>query len=217
MSSSGGGSSAVAPTRNCQRDNDCDSSSDAVVAQMGDGSSASLPGSISPEAERRVDACPEMSHLPPGTTNLPTKADWPSDLLYKLLVQSGVPINNCGNKAQGTSSQSYRGPQESIGNVATETHPSALAGKNNSRPDELISAVLEHILPGLKKSASPNKSECIDDNKIPWGTTRNGYTSSPLGEIKDAASARFALSMNKESSKQSKYIHLQLLLCICLM
>ena len=201
----------------CPRDDDCDTSP-VVAAQIGDGGAAPISDGISPDTDRPKDACPEISlpiALPPPTaaTTSPTKADWPSDLLYKLLVQSGVTIN-CGKTTQGISSQSTRGSNQSFGNGTIEIDGNNLAGANNftTRPDDLISAVLEHILPGLKKSTSPCHDECKDANKIPWDINRDGYTSSSLGEIKEAASARFALSVNKESSEHSEYS--MLLLCV---
>lgn len=199
-------SSSTGGAPNCPRDDDCDTSI-VVVAQTGDGGAAPLPDSISPEIERPEDTCPERSQLPPPAL-LPTKVDWPSDLLYKLLVQSGVPIN-CGKTMQGISSQSISGSNETFDNNTIDTDPNDLSGVNNftTRPDDLISAVLEHILPGLKKSTSisTNNTESKDASKIPWDVNRDGYISSTLGEIKDAASARFAVSLNKESSERSKY------------
>ena len=190
----------------CPRDDDCNTST-FVAAQTGDGSAAPLSDGISRDTERPRDICPKISQLPPPpTTTSPTKIDWPSDLLYKLLVQSGVTIN-CGKTTQGISSRSTRGSNQSFGNGTIETDANNLTGANNftTRPDDLISAVLEHILPGLKKSTSPSHDECKDANKIPWDVNRDGYTSSTLGEIKEAASARFVLSVNKESSEHSEY------------
>lgn len=200
-SSSNGGAPSY-----CPRDDDCDTSTPVVVAQTGDGGAAPLSDGISRDTDRPKNTCPEISLLPPTSTTSPTKVDWPSDLLYKLLVQSGVTIN-CGKTTQDISSRSTRGSNESFVNGTVETDVNNLAGANNftTRPDDLISAVLEHILPGLKKSASLSHDECKDANKIPWGVSRDGYTSSTLGEIKEAASATFALSVNKESSKHSEY------------
>ena len=193
----------------CPRDDDCDTSP-VVAAQIGDGGAAPISDGISPDTDRPKDTCPEISlpiALPPtAATTSPTKADWPSDLLYKLLVQSGVTIN-CGKTTQGISSQSTRGSNQSFGNGTIEIDGNNLAGANNftTRPDDLISAVLEHILPGLKKSTSPCHDECKDANKIPWDINRDGYTSSTLEEIKEAASARFALSVNKESNEHGEF------------
>ena len=201
----------------CPRDDDCNSST-VVAAQTGDGGAAPLSDGISQDTDRPSNTCPKIFQLPPPPTTTtattsPTKVDWPSDLLYKLLVQSGVTIN-CGKTTQGISSQSTRGSNQSFGNDIIEIDGNNLAGANNftTRPDDLISAVLEHILPGLKKSTSPCHDECKDANKIPWDVNRDGYTSSSLGEIKEAASARFALSVNKKSSEHSEYS--MLLLCV---
>ena len=199
MSSSSGNTGGGAPG---PRDDDCDTSP-VVAAQIGDGGAAPISDGISPDTDRPKDTCPEISlpiALPPtAATTSPTKADWPSDLLYKLLVQSGVTIN-CGRG-------STRASNESFGSSTIETDPNNLAGakKISPRPDDLISAVLEHILPGLRKSASPSHDECKDANKIPWGINRDGYTSSTLEEIKEAASARFALSVNKESNAHGEF------------
>ena len=195
----------------CPRDDDCNTST-VVAAQTGDGGAAPLSDGISQDTDRPSNTCPKISQLPPPTTTTttattsPTKVDWPSDLLYKLLVQSGVTIN-CGKTTQGISSQSTRSSNQSFGNGTIEIDGNNLAGANNftTRPDDLISAVLEHILPGLKKSTSPCHDECKDANKIPWDVNRDGYTSSTLGEIKEAASAKFALSVNKESSEHSEF------------
>ena len=199
MSSSSSNTGGGAP---CPRDDDCDTSP-VVAAQIGDGGAAPISDGISPDTDRPKDTCPEISlpiALPPtAATASPTKADWPSDLLYKLLVQSGVTIN-CGRG-------STRASNESFGSSTIETDPNNLAGakKISPRPDDLISAVLEHILPGLKKAASPGHDDCKDANKIPWGINRDGYTSSTLEEIKEAASARFALSVNKESNEHGEF------------
>lgn len=198
----------------CPHDNDCNTST-VVAAQTGDGGAAPLSDGISRDTDRPRDICPKISQLPTTTTTTasPTKIDWPSDLLFKLLVQSGVTINNCGKTTQGISSRSTCGSNQSFGNGTIETDANNLAGTNNftTRPDDLISAVLEHILPGLKKSTSPCHDKCKDGNKIPWDVNQDGYTSYTLGEIREAASARFALSVNKESSEHSEYS--MLLLC----
>ena len=204
MSSSGGSASSTTGAPNCPR-RDGDSTCTSVVNALTDNDGgAPLRDGVPPGAESASI----------GQAALPTKVDWPSDLLCKLLVQSGVS-NKFGN-IEAIASQSTRGANDTVdvGTVVTDPTGLTASDKFATRPDELISVVLEHILPGLKKSTSPD-NECIDATKITWGITQEGYNSSTLGSIKDAASAKFALSMNKESTRstRSKCIHLLLLYC----
>lgn len=204
MSSSGGSASSTTGAPNCPR-RDGDSTCTSVVnAPTDNDGGAPLRDGVPPGAESASI----------GQAALPTKVDWPSDLLCKLLVQSGVS-NKFGN-IEAIASQSTRGANDTVdvGTVVTDPTGLTASDKFATRPDELISVVLEHILPGLKKSTSPD-NECIDATKITWGITQEGYNSSTLGSIKDAASAKFALSMNKESTRstRSKCIHLLLLYC----
>lgn len=177
----------------------CGDNTSAVVAQLSN--DAPLPDGTSHGGVVANDGCSQM----PSTLPKSQGADWPSDLLYRLLVQSGV---NCEfaktssiNGAQGTGASN-----DYFDNNAAKAHPhttpnsisnSGPTSTSTTRPDELIVSVLQHILPGLKR---PSTNECIATD-IPWDDARGGYRASTLEDIKETASAKFALSMNKESSK----------------
>lgn len=191
MSSGGVGPPNSAPCGN----NTC-----VVVAQSSN--DAPLPDGTSQRGVVAKDGCPQM----PSTLPKSQGADWPSDLLYRLLVQSGVNCDKFANTSSINGAQDTGVSNDYFDNNAAKAHPattpnnissSGPASTSTTRPDELIVSVLQHILPGLKR---PSTNECIATD-IPWDDTRGGYRASTLADIKETASAKFALSMNKERSE----------------
>jgi hypothetical protein len=121
-------------------------------------------------------------------------------------VQSGVNCNKFAKTSSINGAQDTGVSNDYFDNNAAKAHPAATpndisssgpTSTSTTRPDELIVSVLQHILPGLKR---PSANECIATD-IPWDDTRGGYRASTLADIKETASAKFALSMNEESSK----------------
>lgn len=177
----------------------CGDNTTVVVAQSPN--DAPLPDGTSQGGVAK-DSCPQMPSALPKSQG----ADWPTDLLYRLLVQSGVNCDEFAKTSTINGAQDTGVSNDYFDNNVAKAHPAATPNNISSsgatststtRPDELIVSVLQHILPGLKR---PSTNECTATD-IPWDDTRGGYRASTLADIKETAATKFALSMSKESRK----------------
>lgn len=160
----------------------CGNNTSVVVAQSSN--DAPLPDGTSQRGVVAKDSCPQM----PSTLPKSQGADWPSDLLYRLLVQSGVNCDKFANTSSINGAQDTGVSNDYFDNNA-KAHPATTPNNISSggpastttRPDELIVSVLQHILPGLKR---PSTNERIATD-IPWDDTRGEYRASTLADIKE--------------------------------